>query len=291
MRITDTMEAFLAGETSAFLDECSAHLAEQWASFEPGELATSFALLWKARKEGWLLSSEELLTTLIGHYGTFDHCRLERLDFFAGTGGSLSRSFRATVLIECELARLDLRKSQFSGAWLESVSFAEADLSGVDFSSASLLDVDFTDSLLAGADFRTLEPGLSLRVSGVEYSKERAMGLLASRGALVASVDPLYIAMAHPHYDIARKIARRLCEGGASQHMGLTQRGASAKDPQAAIRFIEMLVSVGYAAYDKSGSERTVELAVAGRMPLRQLVDETGLAPALVGYFAKTDRR
>ncbi|ADG73708.1 pentapeptide repeat protein [Cellulomonas flavigena DSM 20109] len=284
------MEAFIAGESAAFLDECCSQLVQQWSIFNPGELASTFALLWNARSPTWQGGTDELLTTLIGPHGGFDHCRLERLKMFCGTGGALVRSFRNSVLIECDLSRLDLRKSRFGGAWLESASFEGSDLTGVDFSDASLLDVDFTGAVLSDANFHSIDGGLSLRFAGVEYTKERALGLLASRGAIVPPVDAIYIAMAHPHYEIAKKIARRVCEGGASQYLGLTQRGASAKDPAAAVRFVDTLVSIGYAVFDKSGSARTVELTVAGRTPLRRLAEEDGLDEALVGYFSSGKR-
>jgi len=286
MKITDTMEAFLAGESTDFLEDCSSILSEQWATSSPGALTATFSLLWNSRRSGWIGSSEDLLSALIGSHGTLDHCRLERLALTAGSGGAISRNFRSAVLIECDFDSTDLRKSRFSGSWLESTSFANSDLRGVAFDGASILDVDFTGADLAGADFASVDLGLSFRIDGVDYAKERALGVLAARGASTAAVDQIYIAMAHPHYDIARKIARRLCEGGTSQYLGLTQRGASSRDPKAAVAFVDMLVSLGYATFERSGAARTVDLTVAGRVPVRKLAEETGLEAPIAGYFA-----
>jgi len=289
MRITDTMEAFVAGESEDFKVDCSARLASHWPTATPGSLSATFALLWSSRARDWTGETNDLLSELIGPGGSLASCRLERWSACPG-GGRVPRSFQNAVLIECDLSNADLRGARFFDAWLESVSLEGANVSGVDFTGASLLDVDVTDANLAGADFRNVESGLSLRDQGRDFSGDRAMGLLAHRGAQVGEVDPVFVAMSHPSYEIAKKIARKLCEGGASQLLGLSQRGASARDPQAAQRFIDMLVSIGYASYDKSGSARTVDLTVAGRRPVRQLAEETGLDSAIAGYFAPRKR-
>lgn len=290
MRITDTMQAFITNESLGFKDECAVALASQWGTSNPGALAPTFALLWSAYAESWTGSTDELIDHLIGAGATFDSCRLERWKVAVGTGGGVARLFRNSTLIECDFSTLNLRESSFAKAWIESVDFSNADLSSVSFAEANLLDVDVTGANLTGADFRSADSGLYLINDSAEYTGNRALGLLSHRGALVEDVDPLFIAMAHPHYEIARKIARRMVEGGASQLLGLTQRGASMKDPAAASRFVELLVSVGYASYDRSGAARTVETKLAGRLPLRQLAEETSLDPALGGFFFPTSR-
>ena len=285
MRITDTMQTFVANESGAFKDECAVALASQWALLSPGALAPTFALLWSAYADSWTGESSELIDHLVGTGATFDSCRFERWTATIGAGGAIGRLFRNSTLIECDFSTLDLRGSSFAAAWIESVDFSHSDLRGVNFAEANLLDVDISGALLDDADFRSADAGLYLLSDGVEYTGSRALGLLAYRGALVETPDPLFVAMAHPHYDIARKIARRMIEGGASQLLGLTQRGASVKDPAAAQRFVDLLVSVGYATYDRSGAARTVETKMAGRLALRQLAEETALDPALRGFF------
>ena len=285
MRITDTMHAFLGGESEALKKEASIQLTAQWGTFNPGSLSDTFALLWSSRYPDWAGTPDELLHELIGEHGSLDHCHLERWLVANSQGGSIARSFRAAVLVECELPGVNFSGSRFDGAWLESVDFSSADLRGVEFTGASLLDVNVTDANLAGADFRQVEAGLYIVDAGREYTGEKALGLLKSRGAYTAEIPGIFIAMAHASYDIARKISRKLLEGGPSQLLGLTQRGASQKDPAAAQRFVELLVSIGFATYDRSGASRTVETTVQGRLPLRQLAEETDLDPAFLRYF------
>ncbi|MCW3842788.1 pentapeptide repeat-containing protein [Micromonospora yasonensis] len=285
MRITDTMYAFLSGESERLKVDASAQLAAQWGLFDPGALAPTLALLWSARYTDWTGTPDQLLAELIGPHGVLDHCRFERWQVANGVEGAMARSFRAAVLVECNFVGMDLRGSRFDGAWLESIDFSSADLRDVDFTGASLLDVDLTDASLAGANFRNAEEGLYVKESGREFTGSRAMGLLQYRGAYTPEVPNIFVAMAHPHYEIARKIARRLSEGGQSQLLGLTQRGVSQKEPAAAQRFVDLLVSVGFASYDRSGASRTLEPTVAGRLPLRQLSEETNLDNAFRAYF------
>ena len=285
MRITDTMQSFVSGENDEFFDVCAQSLVAQWSTVPSGALSPTFALLWSSKSDAWIGSADELASRLVGPHGTFDGCRLEKWRANVGTGGAFRRSFRGAVLIESDLSSLDLRGARFAGAWLESVSFAHTNLESVDFGGASLLDVDFSGASVAGADFRLADPGLSIRAEGREYEKERALGWLTSRGALVPAVSALYVAMAHPHFDIAQKIARRLCEGGTSQLLGLTQRGVSSRNPDAARSFVDLLTSIGYAVYDKSGSARTVDLTVRGRIPVRRLAEATELDDAFRGFF------
>lgn len=287
MRITDTMRQFLSSRGTEDVDQLHNRLATQWATATPGSLSATFCLLWGSAATSLFEGPEAACTSMIGIGGRFDSTRLELVDFGRFGSGALGRSFRSAVLVECELQNLDLRRSSFHDSWLESVSFIGADLRQLEFAGAALLDIDLTDAQLEATSFIGVEPGFSIRLGAEILHGERALGAVAALGAEVGDISSIYRVMAHDSYDIAQKVARKILEPGPSQVLGLTQRGASAKNPKEAQRFVNLLEAIGFVRADRAGAEKTVEDTPEGRRALKAFIEQTALAPEIEAFFLK----
>jgi hypothetical protein len=288
LRITETMWQFTASLSSDARQQLHESLAQQWPGETVGDLSSTFALLWQVVSPREGQTTEQELDRLVGPHGKFDSCHLQAVDFSRAAPGArdkLSRSFSESTLIECSFRGLDLRGSNFTGAWLESVDFTDCDLRGVSFARAGVDDVDFSGANLEKTDFATAESGLALRLGEERLSGERAVGALYALGASTREVAAIYRVMAHTSYPVAHKIARKILEGGPSQVLGLTQRGVANKSQAEATRFVALLIALGYVREDRAGSERTVERTADGRRVLRGFVEGTDLPAELASFF------
>lgn len=153
------------------------------------------------------------------------------------------------------------------------------------FTDAALADVDVTDAILKDADFRGTEQQIEIREGASRYDGNSALGLLRSRGALTAAVDPIHVLRHHPKFDVAVKVAGKLLDGAKHQVRGLTQRGSAQSDPRFASRFLVLLISEGLVT--ASQGRQLVQIADLGRRHLGPFVEMRHLTPELEATFRR----
>lgn len=119
----------------------------------------------------------------------FEECKIMGVNFYRCDPMFLKLAFRQCLIDTCNFSNLNLKNTVFKGSVVRETYFSQADLSGADFQNCDLKGSVFHQSDLRNANFEgafhfAIDP-MASKLKGARFSKENAVGLLASLGIII----------------------------------------------------------------------------------------------------------
>lgn len=290
--VTDAMRAFVASLEREQLLELTQSLASMWSDrINSQQLGGLLNLIFDGVMKLTRDKPEPhraALEMIAGSELDCDHLTLNRLALSIDSRPARlsSARFSNSTLVDVSMTKADCRSANFSSAILDGVSFNDADLGNANFDGALLYEVDLTDANVLGSSFRDVGDVIRIIDGSTVWEGEDAVGFLAFNGA---STDPVPACKKLQHssrYGIVDKICRKLLGQQSRQYLGLTQKGAAHADTAFAKEFVDLLLSEGIARRTP-GRAGQVELTEEGRSIISQIVDKTGMPPAIQQLFER----